>query len=112
VGSNPVEVDFFNLPNPSSRTMALGSTKRNEYQESSCVVKGCQRVRLTTLPLSVSRLSTENVGASTSHNPVGLHGLIWALVDHYKCRPAAYLEGETASIKPVEDYFENNLIAY
>jgi hypothetical protein len=26
-GSNPDEVDFFNLPNPSSRTMALGSTQ-------------------------------------------------------------------------------------
>jgi hypothetical protein len=27
VGSNPDEVDFFNLSNPSSRTMALGSTQ-------------------------------------------------------------------------------------
>jgi hypothetical protein len=26
-GSSPDEVDFFNLPNPSSRTMALGSTQ-------------------------------------------------------------------------------------
>ena len=26
-GSNPDEVDFFNLPNPSSHTMALGSTQ-------------------------------------------------------------------------------------
>jgi hypothetical protein len=26
-GSNPDEVDFFNVPNPSSRTMALGSTQ-------------------------------------------------------------------------------------
>jgi hypothetical protein len=34
----PNEVDFFNLPNPSSRTMALGPTQpltKNEYQESS-----------------------------------------------------------------------------
>jgi hypothetical protein len=34
----PDEVDFFNLPNPSSCTMTLGSTQplnRNEYQESS-----------------------------------------------------------------------------
>jgi hypothetical protein len=34
----PDEVDIFNLPNPSSRTMTLGSTQvsnRNEYQESS-----------------------------------------------------------------------------
>jgi hypothetical protein len=27
-GSSPDEVDFFNLPNPSSRTMTLGSTQR------------------------------------------------------------------------------------
>jgi hypothetical protein len=26
-GSSPDEVDFFNLPNPSSRTMAMGSTQ-------------------------------------------------------------------------------------
>jgi hypothetical protein len=27
VGSSPDEVDFFNSPNPSRRTMALGSTQ-------------------------------------------------------------------------------------
>jgi hypothetical protein len=73
----PDKVDFFNLPNPSSRTMALGSTQpldRNEYQESSWGVKSGRRVGLTTLPPSVSRMS-ENVGASTSRNPKGLHGL-------------------------------------
>jgi hypothetical protein len=32
--------------------------------------------RLTTSPPSVSQLSRENVGASTSHNPMGLHGLL------------------------------------
>jgi hypothetical protein len=37
-------------------------------------VKSGWRVGLTTLPASVSRLS-ENVGASTSRNPKGLHGL-------------------------------------
>jgi hypothetical protein len=69
---------FFNLPNPSSRTMTLGSTQplnRNEYQGPSCRVKGGRRVWLT-LPPSVSRLSTQNVGASTSYNPMGLHGLL------------------------------------
>jgi hypothetical protein len=38
-------------------------------------VKGGRRVRLTTSPPSVSRSST-NVGASTSHNPIGLYGLL------------------------------------
>jgi hypothetical protein len=52
------------------------TSNRNEYQESSWRLKGGQRVRLTILPPSVSRLSRENVGASTSHNPMGLHGLL------------------------------------
>jgi hypothetical protein len=54
------EVDFFNLPNPSSRIMAPGidsGCNRNEYQESSWKVKSGRRVRLITSPPSVSRLS-------------------------------------------------------
>jgi hypothetical protein len=39
-------------------------------------VKGGRRVGLTTIPSSVSRLSRQNVVASTSHNPMGLHGLL------------------------------------
>jgi hypothetical protein len=63
---------------PSSRTMALGSTQpRTEMSTRNLPgVKGGRRVRLTILPPSVSRLSRENVGASTSHNRMGLHGLL------------------------------------
>jgi hypothetical protein len=52
------------------------ASNRNEYQESFWVVKGGRRVRLTNLPPSVSRLFREIVGASTSHNPMGLQGLL------------------------------------
>jgi hypothetical protein len=48
---------------------------RNEYQESSWGVNGGLRLRLTNSPPSVSRLSRQNVEASTSHNPMVLHGL-------------------------------------
>jgi hypothetical protein len=53
-------LNFFNLPNPSSCNMSLGSTQshnRNEYQDDSWGVKGCQSVRLTNSPPYVSRLS-------------------------------------------------------
>jgi hypothetical protein len=73
-------VDFFNLPNPSSCTMALGSTQLLTEMSTKNLpgggVKGGRRVRLTTLPPSVSRLFKENVEASISDNPVGLHGLL------------------------------------
>jgi cytochrome b len=39
-------------------------------------VKSGRRARLTAFPPSVNRLSRENVGASTSHKPMGLHGLL------------------------------------
>jgi hypothetical protein len=59
--------------------MALGfdsASNRNEYQESSWWIKGARGVRLTNSPPSVSQLSRENVGVSTSHNPTGLRGLL------------------------------------
>jgi hypothetical protein len=74
----PMRWIIFNLPNPSSLTMALGSTQPLTGISTRIFlgVNGSRRVRLTTLPPSVSRLSRENVGASTSHNPMGLHGLL------------------------------------
>jgi hypothetical protein len=86
-GSSPDEVDFFNLPNPSSSTMALGSTW--PLTEMSTMIflvgggKGGRRVGLTTLPPSVSRLSRQNMGASTSHNPMGLHGPLQLYLNFY-----------------------------
>jgi hypothetical protein len=70
------EVDFFNLPNPSS---PLWPWVRLSFWHKWIPgiflgVKSGRRVRLTNSPPSVSRIS-ENVGASTSCNPKDLHGL-------------------------------------
>jgi hypothetical protein len=72
------EVDFsIDLILPAALGPGVHSaSNRNEYQEYSWEVKGGRRVRLTNLPPSVSRLSRANVGASTSHNPTGLDGLL------------------------------------
>jgi hypothetical protein len=79
MGSSPDEVDFVNLPNPSSSTIAPGSTQPLTEMRTRNLpgrVKGIRHVRVTTLPPSVSQLSKQNVGASTSHNPLGLHSLL------------------------------------
>jgi hypothetical protein len=67
-------VDFFNLPNPSSRTMALGSTQPLTEMSTRNFpgVKSGRLIGLTNLQPSMSRMS-ENVGASTSRNPKGLY---------------------------------------
>jgi hypothetical protein len=72
----PDEVNFSNLPNSSSRTMTLGSTQPLTETSTRNLPggKSSRRVGLTTLPPSMNRMS-ENVGASTSRNTKGLHGL-------------------------------------
>jgi hypothetical protein len=80
VGSSPDEVFFFSIdlifPAALCPPKVDSASNRNEYQKYSWGIKGGRRVKLTTLPSFVSRLSRENVGASTSHNPMGLHGLL------------------------------------
>jgi hypothetical protein len=78
----PIRWIFLNLSNPSSRNVALGSTQTLTEMNTRNLPGGeggakCGRlVRLTALLPSVSRLSRENMGASTSHNPMGLHVLL------------------------------------
>jgi hypothetical protein len=61
---------------PRTRVWLEGLGKLKKSTEFSWGVKGGRRVGLTTLPPSMSRMSRDNVGASTSHNPMGLHGLL------------------------------------
>jgi hypothetical protein len=72
-------LDFLYWPNPSSRTMALGSTQPLTEMSTRNLPGGKGRpigtLRLTSPP-SLSRFSRENVAASTSHNPMGFHDLL------------------------------------
>jgi hypothetical protein len=71
----PDEVDIFNLPNPSSSTMALGSTQPLPKMSTRILPEGENRpARRADNFAAMSRMS-EDVGASTSRNPKGLHGL-------------------------------------
>jgi hypothetical protein len=65
------------------------ASNRNEYQESYWGVKGGQCVRLTTLLLSVSRLSGENVGASMSQ-PYGPSWPVRVIVFFYSSDSKEY----------------------
>jgi hypothetical protein len=69
-------LDFFNRPNPFSRTMALGSTKPlTEVNTGNLPGSKGLQARKADLTSSVS-CGLENMGASTSHNHIGLHSLL------------------------------------
>jgi hypothetical protein len=69
---------FFNLPNPTSRTVFLESTQPlTEMSTRNLPVgKGGRRIELTNLPPSVSQLFRHNVGACKSLNPMALRELL------------------------------------
>jgi hypothetical protein len=72
-----VVVDFVNLPNPSSRTITLGPTQPLTEISTRDLPRGKGRqARKPDNLIAICKLSRENVGASTSHNPMGLHGLL------------------------------------
>jgi hypothetical protein len=72
----PDEVDFFNWPNPSSRTMALGSTQPLTEVSTRNIPGGEGRParKADNLTAICELIVYKNVGASTSHSPMGLHG--------------------------------------
>jgi hypothetical protein len=74
-GSRLDEVDLFNLPNPSSRIVALRSIEPLTEISTGDIFGGMAAGaygRQNSQPF-MSRFSKENVGASTSHNPMALH---------------------------------------
>jgi hypothetical protein len=77
-GSIPDKItEFFNRYNPSNNNMDQRSTQPLTEMSTRNLTasKGGRRLKLVTTPLSkIDYL--ENMGALTSHNSVGLHGLL------------------------------------
>jgi hypothetical protein len=68
-----MRLTFFNLPNPFSRTISVGSTQPLTEMSTRNLAgsKKWPALWADNLPPSMS----ENVGASTSHNPKDPHGI-------------------------------------
>jgi hypothetical protein len=73
----PMSLDlFFNLPNSSSRTMALGFTHPLTEMSTRNIPGGKGRPARKADNFIAICEPRENMGASTSHNSLGLHGLL------------------------------------
>jgi hypothetical protein len=70
----PMRLNFFSLPNPSSRTVALGSTQPLTEIITRKLLGSKERPALEADNLTA--ICLENVGASKSQNCMGLHGLL------------------------------------
>jgi hypothetical protein len=68
-------IEFFNWPNPSSHTMAPGSTQPLTEMSTRNIPEG-KGWRHRNLWVDY----LENVGALTSHNPMGLHDVLQKLL--------------------------------
>jgi hypothetical protein len=78
-GSIPDEViGFVNWPNPSWRTIALGLTQSLTEMNTRNLPggKGRPACEANKLHRHLWAGCLENVGASMSHNPMGLHGML------------------------------------
>jgi hypothetical protein len=69
----PDEVEFFNLPSPSSRTMALGSIQPLTEISTRNLPGG--KKRPASRADNLTAICEPNVRASTCRKPKGLHGL-------------------------------------
>jgi hypothetical protein len=69
-------VDFFNLPNPSSRTLALGLIQPLTEMSTRIFLGGKERPLREADLSAICEQTLENVEASTSHYFMGLHGLL------------------------------------
>jgi hypothetical protein len=85
-------------------------SKRNKYQERSGGgrgVKRARRVRMTTSPPSVSRLSRKCERSSSSQKPMGFHGLLQGELDFFTycmCLKVCYLRRRLWRIWQLKNY--------